>query len=189
MKARQTFEQLLVTHCAPTLAGLKMASLFNYEHGGKEQLQQVLSFWKAQLKAYGLHLDILRENPKKALVYVYWEQKLECLMQKEQVRRILMDCGYEQLETGNVLEQLKLRMTGSGCFPHEIGLFLGYPLADVIGFIENQGKNCCMCGYWKVYCDEYQAKKTFRQYTRCRMLYQQMFQEGVSVVQLIGARA
>mgnify|MGYP005804497435 CR=1 FL=1 len=189
MRAQQTFEQLLVTHCAPTLAGLKMASLFNYEHGGREQLLEVLRFWKEQMGEYGLQLDILRETPKKALIYVYWEQELEALLQKGQVRRILRDCGYEPLQPRLVLGQLKERMAGSGCFPHEIGLFLGYPLADVIGFIENQGKNCCMCGYWKVYCDEYQARKTFEQYTSCRLLYQRMFQEGVPVVQLIGAKA
>lgn len=189
MRAQQTFEQLLVTHCAPTLAGLKMASLFSFEYGKEEQLLEVLSFWKTQMREKGLSLEILRKTDRKALIYVFWEQRLASLLLEEQVCQILAGCGYEQMSPICVLETLKSRIKGCDCFPHEIGLFLGYPLADVIGFIENQGKNCCMCGYWKVYCDEYQARQTFEQYTRCRRLYQKMFREGVPVVQLIGAGA
>ncbi len=44
-------------------------------------------------------------------------------------------------------------------FPHEIGVFLGYPLADVIGFIQNRGKNFTACGYWKVYTDPTAAQE------------------------------
>lgn len=187
MKARQTFEQLLVTHCAPTLAGLKMASLFSFEYGEEQQLTDVCCFWKAQMEEKGLTLEILRKSQRKALVYVYWTEQLERLLMEEQVRHILRKCGYEKLDKSHALGILKERMRESECFPHEIGLFLGYPLPDVIGFIENQGKNCCLCGYWKVYCNEYQARQTFEQYTRCRRLYQRLFREGTPILQLIGA--
>lgn len=35
-----------------------------------------------------------------------------------------------------MLEQLRSRLHGSEEFPHEIGVFLGYPLNDVLGFIK-----------------------------------------------------
>ena len=41
-------------------------------------------------------------------------------------------------------------------FPHEIGIFLGYPLADVAGFIRNKGRNCKCIGTWKVYGDAFE---------------------------------
>ena len=31
---------------------------------------------------------------------------------------------------------------GKADFPHEMGIFLGYPLGDVKGFIEHHGRNC-----------------------------------------------
>jgi hypothetical protein len=41
---------------------------------------------------------------------------------------------------------------GTGAeFPHEIGLFLGYPPEDVRAFIENDGKNYACRTHWKVY--------------------------------------
>jgi hypothetical protein len=36
-------------------------------------------------------------------------------------------------------------------FPHEIGIFLGYPPEDVTAFIENDGKNYACRTHWKVY--------------------------------------
>jgi hypothetical protein len=36
-------------------------------------------------------------------------------------------------------------------FPHEIGIFLGYPPEDVAAFIENDGKNYACRTHWKVY--------------------------------------
>ena len=75
------------------------------------------------------------------------------------------------------IERLKDRLSG-GQFPHEIGVFLDYPLADVKGFIENGGKNCKCCGCWKVYCDECGAKKTFSKYKKCREVYCRLWKSG-----------
>ena len=62
------------------------------------------------------------------------------------------------------MAQLQTRLREQGGFPHEIGLFLGYPLGDVAGFIRNRGKNCKCSGCWKVYCNELEAQKRFARY-------------------------
>ena len=69
-------------------------------------------------------------------------------------------------------------------FPHEIGIFLGYPLGDVIGFIDNAGKNSRCTGCWKVYCNECEAMRTFARFDKCRAVYQKMWAKGRSIVQL-----
>ena len=69
-------------------------------------------------------------------------------------------------------------------FPHEIGIFLDYPLGDVIGFIVNQGRNFKCAGCWKVYCDECACRKTFAKYKKCRDVYVRLWQQGRSVLQL-----
>lgn len=53
-------------------------------------------------------------------------------------------------------------------YPHEIGLFLGYPVRDVQDFIKYEGKNYLVCGYWKVYHDVDKALATFDYYQRIR---------------------
>ena len=63
----------------------------------------------------------------------------------------------------NCIRHLQARFTGNDCFPHEVGLFLGYPLDDVTGFIEQKGKNYKCCGIWKVYGDPQQTQDIFPQ--------------------------
>ena len=69
-------------------------------------------------------------------------------------------------------------------FPHEIGLFLDYPLVDVIGFIRNTGKNCKCSGCWKAYGNAKEAEKTFCRYKKCREIYPRLWENGRSVLQL-----
>ena len=55
-------------------------------------------------------------------------------------------------------------MQQDSCFPHEIGLLLGYPIEDVEGFIANKGKNYLYAGYWKVYENVEEKKLLFEAY-------------------------
>lgn len=73
-------------------------------------------------------------------------------------------------------------------FPHEIGLFLGYPIEDVKGFIENKAE-CAKCvGCWKVYGDEEKAQKAFDKYKKCERVYRQQWSNGRPLVKLTVAR-
>lgn len=69
-------------------------------------------------------------------------------------------------------------------FPHEIGLFLGYPPEDVCGFIENKAEGYKCIGQWKVYGDEAQAKKNFAMYKKCTQVYCAQFAQGKSIKRL-----
>ena len=82
------------------------------------------------------------------------------------------------------MDCLKAKFARSDEFPHEVGVFLGYPLEDVKGFIANGGKNCKCVGCWKVYCDECEAKKRFAAFQKCRRVYAALFQQGKTVNQL-----
>ena len=66
-----------------------------------------------------------------------------------------MQCGYRIEDTlQEKLNFLRMRMQIRKSFPHEIGLFLGYPAEDVAGFISHKGHDFCYSGYWKVYVHE-----------------------------------
>ena len=89
----------------------------------------------------------------------------------------------EEAEEENVARLLR-RLTACPCFPHEIGLFLGYPLEDVRGFMENCGRNYRLCGCWKVYGDPEAALRCFARYRKCARLYLQRYTEGHSLSRL-----
>jgi hypothetical protein len=72
-------------------------------------------------------------------------------------------------------------------FPHEIGIILGYPLPDVEGFVQNNGKNYLLCGCWKVYHDVDYAKKTFEKYYKIRIKAMRVVEEGKNLSEIIRA--
>ena len=48
--------------------------------------------------------------------------------------------------------------------PHEIGVFLDYPLHDVKAFAGCDRQKCILTGYWKVYAEEKNALRRFREF-------------------------
>jgi hypothetical protein len=75
-------------------------------------------------------------------------------------RRFMERQGYPaDADLPQLLERLADRLCLEEDYPHEIGLFLGYPLEDVVGFIENRGRNFTCCGYWKAYGDPAAARR------------------------------
>ena len=141
-------EQYLINHCAPTLASLKTANLFNCTAENPTALQMAVSRWQALLAPKGVELLLLRESGNRALVYVYRPDRLARDLQQPGVSAFLAHCGYTGTAPAACLEVLRRKLAVSSDFPHEIGLFLGYPLGDVIGFIENHGQNCLCSGVW-----------------------------------------
>lgn len=77
------------------------------------------------------------------------------------------------------------RMRTSRGFPHEVGLFLGYPPEDVLGFVCNRARNYKAVGLWKVYGDTQRALSRFEACRKCTEESIDRFKSGVSIEQLI----
>ena len=132
-------DRYLIDHCSPTLANLKTANLFSCRYSSQEQLAgQVLS-WHRALESKGVCLRLLRAKNGCALIYVYRPLRLAADLCKPGVAEFLAGCGYQSLAPNEALARLSERLCSQEGFPHEIGLFLSYPLGDVQGFIENGG--------------------------------------------------
>ena len=181
-------EQALVEHGALTLAGLKPASLFRFlPRDGLVFIRQFLSC-RALLVRNGLTLTILKgcRRTGEYLLCLYRGRDLEAVLACEEHRRFLLDeIGYDPwANVRDCLRQLAARLCLSQAFPHEVGVFLGYPLEDVKGFIANEGKNYTFCGCWKCYGDPETARRRFERYRRCTDLYRLRFARGATLDQL-----
>lgn len=177
-------EKYLIEHCSPTLASLKTANLFVMDEPDSRELMNQLWGWNRLLCAKGISLLLLRYRNGKALIYVCRKNRLNADLQKPGVAEFLAEFGYKEMTADATLSHLKERIAGSDGFPHEIGIFLGYPLGDVIGFIENAGQNSKCSGCWKVYCNECEAMRLFAQFKKCRSVYMRLWNQGASVLQL-----
>lgn len=132
-----------------------------------------------------MELRLLQLGSDRALIYVYRIRRLVRDLADPEIRQFLADCGYRDFSVEGALAHLARRiMEKGGEFPHEIGLFLGYPLGDVKGFIKHRGQNCKCTGCWKVYCDEREARRQFCRFEKCRSIYCRLYREGRALSRL-----
>lgn len=177
-------ESGLVEHCAPTLAGMKSAGLFNYFYNGKQDVLRQIEDVNRILNEKGVYVRVLLWRDKSALIYAYRPAMLSRELNQPGVCGLLKMYGYDNCDVNYCLDKLKTRLSHYSCFPHEIGIFLGYPLEDVVGFIENDGKNCETCGTWKVYCNREEKEKLFCKFKKCQDVYLKIFGTGRKLSQL-----
>lgn len=175
-------EEALILHCSPTLAGLKTGNIFSADFENKETLYNEIRNLNHLLHKKGLRVLPLRCQNQRALIYLYRPAKLKADFQCCEVCRILKEQGYQNLNQNQCLAELISRLRSKEEFPHEIGLFLGYPPEDVSGFIR---KEPCRCtGYWKVYHNQNEALKVFAQYRKCTERYLKEYHNGKSLDKL-----
>ena len=186
----RSFEAVLVEQCATTLAGVKPASLFRYQGADKRQPREAAARWAKELAPYGITVRVLKYCPQTGacLIYLYRAGWLRSILSEPSTRAFLAGQGYGADQScQELLRQLSRRLCLEREFPHEIGVFLGYPLEDVVGFIRNRGRNYTCCGYWKAYGDQETARKRFDQYRRCTAACCEQFRQGAAITQLIAA--
>ena len=177
-------EHMLIDHCSPTLAGVKTGSLFTCGYKNKKTLYNKIRKINQILVPKGLRLLPLRFHKGKVLIYLYRPDQLENDLTNHTAAHPLRQCGYS-LKNGNCcIVELIGKLNADNSFPHEIGLFLGYPPEDVDGFMNKSSSAFKYSGLWKVYGDVDKAKRTFETYRICSEHYKHRWQTGHTLEQL-----
>ncbi len=177
-------EEMILKHCAPTLARIKTANLFSCYFNSSEELKETLRKYNNQFVKKGLRILPLSYKEGRALIYIYRPQLLIQDLQHSYARSLLRSLGYSPNSVQLSVVKLISRLKETEGFPHEIGLFLGYPPEDVKGFIERGSRGYKCSGYWKVYSDEVRARKLFEKYRHCTSVYRSKWSEGRSLEKL-----
>jgi hypothetical protein len=143
---------------APVLTRVKPSALISSRHCQK-------NVWQDQIEhvceTAGLSVRELYRSRKTFSLLVYDQYLMEERIRSAAAQELLCRYGYPaDADLSGPLEHLESRFAGVE-FPHEIGVFLGYPPEDVDAFIENRGRNYLCCRYWKVYHDEQGAREAF----------------------------
>ena len=180
-------DRLLARHCSPALAGIKPASLFSCPRAGFHNLEDTIRSYVLLLAERGIRLEILCHCQRSILLLVYRPHRLALQLAQPEVRQLLAEAGYPRGDVPTLLDHLRGRLAERTSFPHEIGLFLGYPPQDVVGFQEHDGRDFFFCGYWKVYSNPQEARRLFLRYDRCRQSICGRVDSGASIAQVFPA--
>lgn len=175
---------VIVTSCAPTLAGLKTGSLFTEPCTDRRALEQEIREMNRMLRTKGIRLEVVRYSEHRALIYMYRPAQLEQDLRNPEGQEILRQSGYTKIDVEYCVRRLRQRFLTKEEFPHEIGLFLGYPAEDVKGYIVHNGNECKYVGYWKVYGNVTAAQEVFARYKACTKSYFSQWTAGTAVKDL-----
>ena len=165
----------LVRNCAPTLAGIKTGSLYTLYISSEEDYRHDIAALNRFMKVCETYV----------LIYLYRPSMLRRDLEDPLALKILSERGYSLKGPDRSVADLIRRMREGGEFPHEIGLFLGYPPSDVLGFIRDPHAGYADVGYWKVYSNVESARAAFRRYRKCTAEYGRMYKSGRTLEQLI----
>lgn len=177
------FDSLLAVHGAPTLAGIKTANLFPVRSDQPDMVRELRRANRV-LADKGMRLIPLRKRKESTLMYLFRPQKLREDLCDPEAERILQEKGYPCPDPVKCICQLIRHLNKDEQFPHEIGLFLGYPPSDVRCFMEDSREGVQCTGCWKAYSNKEKAEETFRRYKACTRIYVQALKKGKTLESL-----
>lgn len=176
------FEETIIHCSAPCLCGVKPASLFSMNGDFLLNNREVFLYWRDSFSKSKRFFVVIKKDEKRFLVFVYDKKLLQEVCKKTKNIEYLKSKGYP-VEKGfnSILSELVKRLAHQKDFPHETGLFLGYPLEDVTGFETKSARDCVYSGFWKVYGDMQTAVDLMHKYRHCTEICMSWFREGLSV--------
>ena len=130
IKLKARFQVAL--QCAPFLKGIKISSVITMEQKMCEELQEIFEETEVEYR-------ILSCRDSRCLVFFFRRSELEYHLMLPDNQRLLEAYGYHMRNLDEMLKRLAQRVRQISSrklgFPHEIGVFLGYPKEDVEGFM------------------------------------------------------
>ena len=147
------FFRWLAVELAPTIYGEKPGTLLNFMNTSKLRMKTLwFEYGCSVLSNSNIEWIILKDDPGSMKILFYRKDLLNISLHDKNIRQFLAGLGYH---AGMNLQEMLLYFKERFQFmcPHEMGIFLGIPLKDVLGFM-GMSEECRTCqGMWQIYGD------------------------------------
>lgn len=177
-------DQQYAVQCAPFLIGLKISSMICVPYSEVSVIRDVFA-------PFGIICKVVLRCNQRATLILYREKQLGSYMKNPKVKEYLKLFGYKSESLDYIFQRFTKRYEAyrkqKDTFPHELGFLLGYPVDDVIGYIENNGKNCLYTGYWKVYTNLPESLALFERFNQAKEIVMRMLADGISIANIVTA--
>ena len=173
-------ERKILDRCAAAFAGVKSGSLLKVDRMVCNDTLELLSSFENK----DVGTKLLCPSGSSFLILVYRRRMLEVTLKDRDTAEFLRGMGYDG-SMSEMLDRLSKRMCEN--IQHELGIFLGYPLCDVKGFMENRGNGYKLSGCWKVYGDTKMAERVFARIKVSRRNCLRMYDAGLSFRTVVSA--
>ena len=176
----------LMLECAEVLAGVKPANLISISNRAQPCGRNLYQLWQNHHEELAARLAdlttmVLQTRERALLLLCYNRDRLERHLAHSGIRTLLHKAGYDAGSTSSaLLDELRRRVSNNDSFPHEIGLFIGYPAKDVAAFMGLiQLPFACQC-LWKIYGNPDKSLDLAEQFRCCRQKMGAILKTGKS---------
>lgn len=162
----------IALEAAEVLAGEKPLVLIGVPDRARACGHNLHSLWQEHgaelMERTCLSVREIRKGAGFIQLFFYVPDDFSRFLARRDVSSLLRKAGYrEPLTAEHALDQLEQRMN-AGTFPHEVGIFLGYPLKDVAAFMGWIRLPFACQGPWKMYGDPRKSLGLAERFRACR---------------------
>ncbi len=166
---RRVLLRFLLVKTAGVRSGIKPAELLRVRHCYEQTNAEGFRFCLYRRDIFfTLRLDYveLKVEKESSLVLFYARDRLAQTLRVPENQTWLRNLGYPaDASLESYLLELKRRAQGES-LPHEVGVFVGYPLKDVDGFMRHLPATPLHGGAWRVYGNVVESLRRMRLYAR-----------------------
>lgn len=180
-------QYLIAYHAAPTLESIKPATLICPDARGRD-IESAMEKCAPRLRAeFGVEVAVLRNRSDALLALIYQPVLLRSVLAAGDAEKILSESGYDvpAADMARLLERLAEKCA-SRPFPHEIGVFLGYPPSEVRRFMIAGGKGAVRAGCWKAWEDVRRVDALSARYRAAKLRAAELIVNGASLREIAG---
>ena len=164
----------LLLECSEVLARAKPANLISLVNRTRPCGRNLYQLWQQHHEELAFRIaditfEVLQTTSQALLLFCYNRNHLEQHLSHAGIRTLLHKAGYDKDASCKALvSELCLRVKKNASFPHEIGLFIGYPAKDVAAFMGLVNLPFTCQGPWKIYGNPLQSLVLAEQHLCCR---------------------
>ncbi len=171
---------LIAYHAAPTLLGIKPATLICPAAEGRDLGQALTHCAHCLGRDFRVGVAGFHNRGGALLILVYNSRLLRSALGAGEAMELLTEAGYDaDSDVEGLLATLREKCGGQR-FPHEIGVFLGYPPCDVRAFMAHGGRAARCSGCWRAYSDEEALRQRTEAYRQAKLRAAELLVDGES---------
>lgn len=168
------FVKMIIQMLGPVLLGEKPSEIISFPKKNSRGLHRIKSIFNSCHRIS--YREFIAFNGCTKILF-YNNNLLDETLLDQRNLGFLKKIGYsEEYTLENYLNHL-IRKIEKDHLPHEIGIFLGYPLNDVIGFMGHPALKLTKINGWNVYGDSRLSDAKYAKFTIAKQQVQKMLEE------------
>ncbi len=170
---RKDLLRFLLLKTAAVRSGIKPGELLRVRHCYRSRNSEGFQFCLYRrdiLEILCLDYSEVRIDAESSLVLFYHPSAMRAALSDAENLAVLKKCAYPETGDPDVLLAFLRDRFSREKIPHEVGVFLGYPAKDVVGFMEKLPRTPVHRGDWSVFGDARESVSRMNLYRRAEAL-------------------